>query len=145
MCPMTVRLWLLCRCGATIGPGARVFSGGTFVWGRLDIGADVMVAQDCRLYDYAPITIGDRAWVGPGSSFLTRTHVMGDRQQRAGAMADLPITVGQGCWLGGNVTVLAGVTIGDGCMVAAGAVITRDCDPNGLYAGVPAVRKRDLP
>jgi maltose O-acetyltransferase len=40
--------------------------------------------------------------------------------------------------------VLDGVTIGAGCVIAAGAVVTRDCEPDGLYAGVPAVRKRDL-
>lgn len=49
-----------------------------------------------------------------------------------------------GCWLGGNVTVLPGVTIGRGCVIAAGAVVTKSCDPNGLYAGVPARRIRDL-
>jgi maltose O-acetyltransferase len=37
------------------------------------------------------------------------------------------------------------VTVGDGCVIAAGAVVAKDCEPNGLYVGVPARRARDLP
>ncbi|WP_372495087.1 acyltransferase [Nocardioides pinisoli] len=50
-----------------------------------------------------------------------------------------------GAWIGAAVTVLPGVTIGPGCVVAAGSVVTADCQANGLYAGVPARRIRDLP
>jgi maltose O-acetyltransferase len=54
------------------------------------------------------------------------------------------VSVGNGSWLGTGVTVLPGVTIGEGCVIAAGAVVTADCAPDGLYAGVPARRIRDL-
>ena len=52
--------------------------------------------------------------------------------------------IGDGSWLGQNVSVIAGVTIGAGCMIAAGAVVVSDCEPNGLYAGVPARRIKNL-
>jgi maltose O-acetyltransferase len=76
---------------------------------------------------------------------LTATHAIGDRRQRASLPQQRrPVEIGSGCWLGTGATVLPGVTIGDGCVIAAGAVVTGDCTADGLYAGVPARRIRDL-
>jgi maltose O-acetyltransferase len=47
-------------------------------------------------------------------------------------------------WMGARVTVLPGVTVGDGCVIAAGAVVTKDCEPGGVYAGLPARRIRSV-
>ncbi|HEX3960838.1 MAG TPA: DapH/DapD/GlmU-related protein [Trebonia sp.] len=94
------------------------------------------------------ITRGSRsagAWIGTRCTILTQTHEIGDAGRRAAGSVDKPVAIGAGCWLGTGVTVLPGVSIGPGCVIAAGAVVTRDCEPDGLYAGVPAVRKRDLP
>ena len=57
---------------------------------------------------------------------------------RGGAAAAEPVNIGAGSWLGANVTVLPGVNIGNGAVVAAGSVVIRDCVSHGLYAGVPA-------
>lgn len=72
-----------------------------------------------------------------------RPHVAGISCQLAGSPQ--PITVGDGCWIGARAVILPGVTIGDGCVIAAGAVVSKDCAPNGMYAGVPARRIRELP
>jgi maltose O-acetyltransferase len=48
------------------------------------------------------------------------------------------VFIGNGVWVGVNATILPGITIGDGCVIAAGAVVTSDCEPNCLYGGVPA-------
>ena len=56
----------------------------------------------------------------------------------------LPIKVGDNCWFGGNVVVLAGVTIGPGCVIAAGSVVTKDIPANSVVAGVPAVVKKTI-
>jgi len=69
---------------------------------------------------------------------------MGPSRQRAGENIEAPIVIGDGSWLGQNVSVIAGVTIGAGCMIAAGAGVGSDCEPNGLYAGVPARRIKNL-
>lgn len=50
-----------------------------------------------------------------------------------------------GCWIGANVTVLPGVTIKSGTIVAAGAVVVRDCEGNCIYGGVPAKKIKNLP
>lgn len=55
-----------------------------------------------------------------------------------------PIQIGDGAFLAIGVTVLLGVTIGSGCVIGANAVVTKDCLPNGLYVGTPAVRKADI-
>ncbi|MFE8729811.1 DapH/DapD/GlmU-related protein, partial [Aeromonas hydrophila] len=56
----------------------------------------------------------------------------------------LPISIGDGCWIGADVLIIGGVTIGKGVVVAAGSVVTRDIPDNVLVAGVPAVIKRRL-
>ncbi|WP_247602466.1 DapH/DapD/GlmU-related protein [Gordonia rubripertincta] len=64
---------------------------------------------------------------------------------RAAGEGRRPIVVGDYCWIGAGAIILPGVVVGEGCIISAGAVVIRDCEPNGLYAGVPAIRKRDLP
>ena len=51
---------------------------------------------------------------------------------------DLPVVIEDGCWIGANVTILKGVTIGRGSVVAAGAVVTKSCEPYSIIGGIPA-------
>lgn len=88
--------------------------------------------------------IGHRVAIGPSVTICTVTHQIGPEKARAGQNVNLPVVIGDGCWLGASVTVLPGVTIGTGCVIAAGSLVRQDCAPNGLYAGVPARRVRDL-
>ncbi len=113
---------------------------------RLRVGPRSFVNRGVRVYcGWATVTIGSRVQVAMGVTFVTDGHPVGGPEQRAGdAVSARPIVVGDGCWIGANATLLPGVTVGPGCVVAAGAVVTRDCQPNGLYAGVPARRVRDL-
>ncbi|WJH37282.1 hypothetical protein N6H14_05985 [Paenibacillus sp. CC-CFT747] len=69
---------------------------------------------------------------------------MGGPDKRAGAPIGLPIVIGDGVWIGTRATVLPGVRIGDGSVIAAGAVVTKDCAPHGIYAGTPARRVKEL-
>lgn len=144
ICPMSLRLLLLRLCGWRIAPGTHLFSA-RFLNGQIQVGESGMIAQEVFLHDHAWITLGRHVWIGPRCTILTQTHEIGDGDCRAGRTVNKPVTIGDGCWLGGAATILPGVTIGPGCVIAAGAVVTHDCEPNGLYAGVPAVRKRDLP
>jgi maltose O-acetyltransferase len=90
------------------------------------------------------IRIGDRVGFGMEVMVLTSTHEPGDHFNRRGAYRSAPVTIGAGSWIGARATIMPGVTIGEGVTVAAGAVVTRDCEPDGLYAGVPATRIKDL-
>lgn len=110
-----------------------------------EIGAGSYVNFNFTCLDCAPVRIGKDAFIGPGVSLLTPMHPLLPRQRNArrgpGGWFNLeyarPITVGDGCWLGGGVTVCGGVTVGDGCVIGAGSVVTRDVPPGSLAAGVP--------
>ncbi|RIJ76896.1 acyltransferase [Nakamurella silvestris] len=111
---------------------------------RLTVGRGTFVSYRCFLDTTDRITIGRSCAIAMNVSLVTSSHELGPSAARAGAPVHGPITVGEGVWIGAGATVLPGVTIGSGCVIAAGAVVTTDCAPDGLYAGVPARRARDL-
>lgn len=77
-------------------------------------------------------------------SFINSSHEIGDSTRRASNNISDAILIGDGCWIGANVTILPGVSIGDGCIIGAGSVVTKDCKSNTLYAGCPAKEIRKL-
>jgi maltose O-acetyltransferase len=143
--PVAVRVRLLRLCGMQIGPRAQV-RGLCYVMSPTEItlGPDAFVNTGCYLESLAPITIGARTSLAMQVLLCTTSHEIGEPDLRAGKSFRAPIVIGEGCWLGARCTVLPGVTIGDGCVIAAGALVAGDCEPNGLYVGVPARRVRDL-
>jgi len=82
------------------------------------------------------IYIGNRALIGHNYVIATLNHDM-DSAKRANPLS-VPVHIGAGAWLGSNVTVLTGLTIGEGAVVAAGAAVTRDVAPRTVVGGVPA-------
>jgi maltose O-acetyltransferase len=116
-----------------------------FKTNQVSIGSRVFVNERCVFDNAAPVTIEDDVSVAMEVLFTTTTHDVGGPAQRAGRGWTAPITVRSGSWLGARATLLPGVTVGEGCVVASGAVVTADCLPHGLYGGVPARRLRDLP
>ena len=96
--------------------------------------------------DCCPVTIGDNVFVGPNVSLLTPVHPFRWQERNPykkpdGTVTDKeyarPITIGDNCWIAGNVSVCGGVTIGEGSVIGAGSVVTRDIPPHSLAAGVP--------
>jgi maltose O-acetyltransferase len=119
---------------------------GCYFAGRdIVIGADTFVNYRCFFDGSAPIRIGKNCGIAMEVLFCTSTHIMRPASKRAGRVNPQPITVGNGCWIGARSVILPGVTIGDGCVTAAGGVVNKDCAPNGMYSGVPARRNRELP
>lgn len=92
----------------------------------------------------AQVRIGRDSMFGPRSMILTSSHEIGDSARRGGDSTYTPVRVGSGCWVGAGALILPGVTIADGCIIAAGAVVVHSTEPDGVYAGVPARRIRDL-
>ncbi|WP_354500203.1 acyltransferase [Mycetocola sp. 2940] len=92
----------------------------------------------------APTVIGARASLGFEVMLLTSTHKMGPPSKRAGDSDAKSITIGEGAWIGARATIMPGVNVGSGCVIAAGSVVVSDCEPDSLYAGIPAVLKRRL-
>lgn len=98
------------------------------------------------IQDDAPVTIGDDCNFGSGLSIVTPIHPMLPDERRlmldaSGAPKHMcyakPVVIGNDCWFGANVLVCPGVTIGDGCVIGAGSVVTRDVPPMSFAAGSP--------
>ena len=88
--------------------------------------------------DEACVTIGDDCFLGPGVHIYCACHSTDPRERKTRQEWAKPVTIGNDVWIGGNATVLPGVTIGQGSVVAAGAVVTKDVPPRTLVGGVPA-------
>lgn len=108
----------------------------------IKIGRGSFLNHSCVIEDH--VEIGDNCMIAFDVIFCTSTHKIGTHGKRGGDSVSQPVKVGDGCWIGARVTVLPGVTIGDGCIIAAGAVVCSDCEADGLYAGVPARRIKEL-
>lgn len=138
------------RAGARFRRGARV----RVVDGRVTAGEDFTVLRNTEFqglvkvgngvfinrdgYIRSRTTIGDNVSIGPFVRLITDSHVIGPTNLRAAEPVVQPISVGRGVWIGACVIVLPGVSIGDGCVVAAGSVVAQDVPSNVLVAGVPA-------
>ena len=105
---------------------------------NIHLGSHVFANFDCVMLDGAPITIGDNVLLGPKIGLYTANHALDPRERADGACRARPITIGDDVWLGGNVTVLPGVTIGSGTVVGGGSVVTRSIPPGVIAAGNPA-------
>lgn len=103
---------------------------------NIRLGKGVFINAGCQFQDQGGITIGDGSLIGPKTVIATLNHDMQPRK-RANLIPS-PVRIGTRVWIGANCTILPGVTIGDGAIVAAGAVVTRDVAPNTVVGGVPA-------
>lgn len=99
------------------------------------VGKNVFINSGCSFQDQGGIIIGDGVLIGHNVVLATLNH--DSDPQKRGDMYPAPIRIGNNVWIGAQATVLPGVTIGDGAIVAAGAVVTRDVPANVIVGGVP--------
>jgi maltose O-acetyltransferase len=143
--PNSKRGRILKWAGVSVAPGSFVSSGCQFVgdaW--MFIGSGSSVGYQSYFDFAAPIRIGNAVRIGAQAMIVTGGHEIGPSARRGGDLRPQPVTIGDGAWLGARALILPGVTVAPGCVVAAGAVVSRDTEPDGLYAGVPARRIKDL-
>lgn len=99
---------------------------------------EVYFNADCVVLDSAPVRIGSGTMIGPGVHIYCADHHRDAAKRRAGIEMSLPVTIGRDVWICGGARVLPGVTIGDGAVIAAGAVVTKDVPAGAKVGGVPA-------
>jgi len=111
---------------------------------NISIGARSFVNYEGVLLDCNRITIGEEVQIAPGVYVYTATHPVDAATRRSGLEYALPVTIGDGVWLGGGAIVCPGVTIGDDTVIGAGAVVTRDLPAGVVAYGVPARVVREI-
>jgi len=139
-----VRTQSLRLAGVRIGHASAFWGRPTLVGsgdiaGRLKIGDHCGLNEGCFFDLEDSVTIGNHVAVGHFAMFLTKTHASGTGLQRAGKLRKAPVTIQDGAWLASRCTILPGVTIGAGCVVAAGVVVRETLPDNVLFTGVQKI------
>jgi acetyltransferase-like isoleucine patch superfamily enzyme len=109
-------------------------------WGQLRIGDRVFINSGVVLFSALEITVGDDVAIA-NEAYITDTNSHGVEGR---PVRDAPVHIGNGCWIGARAIILPGVSIGRRCLVAAGAVVSRDMPDDSLVAGNPAQVVREL-
>ena len=102
------------------------------------IGNDFTGNHNLTSLDIREVHIGNHVMIGPNTLITTVGHPLSPKGRREYHALAKPVRIGNDVWIGGNVTILPGVTIGNNVVVAAGAVINKDVPDNTLVGGVPA-------
>ncbi|MCQ0051019.1 sugar O-acetyltransferase [Pediococcus acidilactici] len=148
------RMALFKKLFADVGENVTIMSLFRVTYGKhMRLGNDVLINANANFLDANLVTIGDRVLIGPDVKFYCGEHSI-DASKRFGKRSDgssyvisttRPIEVGNDVWIGGNVTILPGVKIGNNTIIAAGAVVNKDVPDNAIFGGVPAKKIKDLP
>lgn len=133
---LSVRMFFLKKSGAKIG--ARTIIDRDWIVNtpqKLVIGNHCHINNNCIFDSRGGLTIGDNVSISYNVTFCSAGH---NYNSPMFDYVPAPIVIANNVWIGLNATILKGVSIGEGVVIAAGAVVTKDCDSWGIYAGVPA-------
>lgn len=123
----------------------ELLSGESGILKKLKIGSNVLISSHVTINLDAEVTIEDNVTISPFVRIYTGTHKIGPTSNRCDRKPIAsPIVIEHGSWIALGATILPGVRIGRGSVVAAGAVVTKDIPPNSLVTGVPAEIKNFL-
>lgn len=111
---------------------------------NIEVGSEFLANYNVTILDIAKVVCGDNVWIGPNTLITTINHPLNPAGRRQHLGIAKPIRIGNDVWIGGNVTILPGITIGNNCVIAAGAVVTKNVPDNTLVGGVPARKMKDL-
>ena len=142
--PPPMHAWraFLLRCfGATMGPNCHFYPN-SLVWAPWNlVCADaVTAAEDARIYNPAPMRLGSHAILSQHAFLCGATH---DYDDARFPLLAYEMEVGAYAWVCARASVAPGVSVGEGAVLALGSVATRDLEPWGIYAGIPAVKVKE--
>ena len=130
--------------GAKVGKGVRL-QGGAEIWQpwRIRIGANSWIDGTANLYSVDDVRIGHDAVISEEAYICTASH---DLASKTFALTSAPIEIGDYAWICARAVILPGVKVGEGAVVAAGSVVTKDVEPWTVVGGVPAkfIKKREI-
>lgn len=141
--PARVRELLTRLTGKPVDDSVMVFPPFYSDFGKnIALGERIFINSGCKFQDQGGVVIGDDCLIGHNTVMATLNHDL--MPSRRADMHPAPIVVGRNVWIGSNVTVLPGVTIGDNAVVAAASVVTKDVPENTIVVGSPARVVRSL-
>ena len=109
---------------------------------NITLGKNVFINSGCHFQDQGGITIGDGALIGHNVTLATLNHDF--RVSDRASMHPKPVHIGKNVWICDGAVIVPGITVGEGAIVAAGAVVIEDVPPYTVVAGVPAAVIREL-
>ena len=107
---------------------------------NIRLGEGVFLNFNCIILDVVDVSIGDRTQIGPAAQILAADHPRDAKTRRDGLEFGRPVRIGHDVWIGAAAIILPGVTIGNGAVIGAGSVVTRDVGAYQTVAGNPARR-----
>ena len=111
---------------------------------QISIGKRFFANFNLTILDEAPVTIGDDCFIGPNVSIYTACHSTDPIERNTRQEWAEPVKIGDNVWIGGSVTILPGVTIGNNVTIGAGSVVTRCIPVNVVAAGNPCRIIKDI-
>ncbi|MGY5845784.1 sugar O-acetyltransferase [Salegentibacter sp. HM20] len=105
---------------------------------NIKLGKNVFMNFNCCILDVCEVKIGNNVFMGPNVQIYTATHPLDAKTRNSLLESGKPISIGNSVWIGGNAVICPGVKIGDGAVIAAGAVVVKDVPSNVLVGGNPA-------
>lgn len=145
--PVAIRMPVMRWLGFDIDKTATIWARANFRSKKMKIGPAAFINVGFFYDGREKLEIGANVRIGQFVRVITATHEIGPPDQRCILEAvGGPVLIGKGSWIGCNVVIMPNVIIGEGCVIAAGAIVTRSTEPNGLYGGVPCrlIRKLDF-
>ena len=112
---------------------------------HISVGKRFFANFNFTVLDEARVTIGDDCFIGPNVGIYTACHSTNPVERNTRQEWAKPVTIGDNVWIGGSVTILAGVTIGDNVTIGAGSVVTRDIPSNSIAVGNPCRVIKPIP
>ncbi|MFA5983156.1 MAG: acyltransferase [Methylococcaceae bacterium] len=140
------KIWVTWPHQVTIGHDCKLEHGIYFHYdgiyqagSSIKMGNHCYIGNNCEFNIRAAISIGDHCLIASGCKFIDHDHnISGTGALANGDGIQMEIEIKNNAWLGANAIVLKGVTIGEGAVIAAGAVVTKSVPDNEIWAGVPA-------
>ena len=131
------------------------FDSKIYCYNNIKIGNKVFISEGVTIIDSdvhrisnedvsAPITIGDNVMIAPNVILCSATHPISPNLREKGMEYNMPVKIGNRVWIGANVVVMPGVTIGDNSVIGAGSVVTKDIPANVVAFGNPCKVHREI-